>query len=301
MRRSASILLPLFLTLSRLADARFGSDKILISSVKSLTLRNDQVTTGRRLDPIPQLKCVGGDAKGLYEIDVMRCKNMGSDYGDEDISWSCTADVPKYFKLGSTDVLCEGYANADDRHILKGSCGAEYRLILTDEGLEKYGGAFLSFSNTNRKPTGGDIWSFIFMLIFLGMLGTIFYSAWTAANAPAGARRPAQRFDNGGSPWFGGGGGGDDPPPPYDPRPPGFKSTSASNTPGWRPGFWSGMAAGAAGTYIAGRGGRGEREREPAYGGYRANRPVFGGSGGESSSAGAVRHETTGFGQTRRR
>lgn len=46
---------------------------------------------------------------------------MGSDYDDDgDASWQCTADLPKWFKLGSTDVLCEGYSNPDDPYILKG-------------------------------------------------------------------------------------------------------------------------------------------------------------------------------------
>ena len=38
------------------------------------------MTTSRRVDPIPQLKCVGGDAQGLHEVDVMRCTNM--DYSE---------------------------------------------------------------------------------------------------------------------------------------------------------------------------------------------------------------------------
>jgi hypothetical protein len=42
----------------------FGrNDKVLLSNVRSLTLRNDAKTTARRLSPIPQLKCIGGDAK----------------------------------------------------------------------------------------------------------------------------------------------------------------------------------------------------------------------------------------------
>jgi len=40
---------------------------------------------------------------------------------------------------------------------MTGSCGVEYRLVLTDEGLEKYGGSFSSFRNSNRKPTGGEL------------------------------------------------------------------------------------------------------------------------------------------------
>lgn len=118
--------------LLELAAGAGGYEKILLSNVKSLTLRDGQLTKARRLSPIPQLKCIGGDARDLYNVDVMRCKNLGryafitppqnlhtskrsvidSDYDDEDsISWSCTADLPIYFKLGSTDVLCEGFAH----------------------------------------------------------------------------------------------------------------------------------------------------------------------------------------------
>lgn len=34
---------------------------------------------------------------------------LNSDYDDEYVSWACTADLPREFKLGSTDVLCEGF------------------------------------------------------------------------------------------------------------------------------------------------------------------------------------------------
>lgn len=121
---------PLILALLGLSScfqlaAAARNEKVLLSKIKALTLRSGQPTAARRVSSIPQLKCVGGDAEGLYEIDVMRCTNLGSDYGEgEDVSWSCTADVPKYFKLGSTDVLCEGYASADDPYILKGILSA---------------------------------------------------------------------------------------------------------------------------------------------------------------------------------
>ncbi|KAA8911083.1 hypothetical protein FN846DRAFT_464038 [Sphaerosporella brunnea] len=297
-------LLALFGLLFTDSAIAFGrNDKVLLSKVHSLTLRNDQKTTGRRLAPIPQLKCVGGDAKGLYEVDVMRCTNMGSDYGDEDMSWSCTADVPSYFKLGSTDVLCEGYNSAEDPYVLKGSCGVEYRLWLTDAGYEKYGN---SFSRLSAQAGENGIWGLFFSIIFFSFLGIIIWGAWknsATAPRPTTQRRPAS---NNGRPWFGGG-GGDDPPPPYDPRPPGYYSKSTSTTTsgeGWRPGFWTGAAAGATGAYLAGMGRNRDREAERYV--YGSGRPVrgFGGGGSsfaESSSAGATRRETTGFGQTRRR
>ncbi|KAL6805007.1 hypothetical protein GGI42DRAFT_308277 [Trichoderma sp. SZMC 28013] len=60
------------------------------------------------------------------------------DVGTEDIEWSCSASLPEASKLGSTDVICEGYASSDDPYVLKGSCGVEYRLILTGNGKKQY-------------------------------------------------------------------------------------------------------------------------------------------------------------------
>jgi len=221
---------------------------------------------------------------------------MGSDYGDEDsISWACKADVPKYFKLGSTDVICEGYANPDDPYVLKGSCGVEYRLMLTDAGYEKYGGS--SFKVSKFARSSNDLWPTMFGFIFFAVLAYIVYSAITQARTGGPPRAP--RIPNP-RPWFGGG-GDDDPPPPYDPF---FKPSipGPAQPGGWRPGFWSGLGTGMAGSYLMNRG----RNEPRAYSPPR-RRPFesYGSPGGssfaESSSAGAARHETTGYGQTRRR
>ncbi|KNG81846.1 hypothetical protein ANOM_008891 [Aspergillus nomiae NRRL 13137] len=118
-----------------------GNNAILLSNVQTLTLRGNRLTTSRRVDPIPQLKCTGPSKRicDLYPIDVMRCTNAGYDYDEEDVQWTCTASLPQEFKLGSTDVVCEGYRNADDKWVLKGSCGVEYRLLLTELGERKFG------------------------------------------------------------------------------------------------------------------------------------------------------------------
>jgi hypothetical protein len=110
------------------------SNAILLSKVRALTLRAGHETTHRRVSALPQLKCIGGNAQGLYDVDVMRCKNSGSEYDAEDISWTCQASLPPEFKLGSTDVVCEGYDSPDDPYVLKGSCAVEYRLVLTPMG-----------------------------------------------------------------------------------------------------------------------------------------------------------------------
>lgn len=109
-------------------EAKSKADSaILLSKVKTLTLYGDKQTSHRRISSIPQLTCIGGSGCQHYNVDLMRCQNAGSEYDAEDVQWTCSASLPPEFKLGSTEVVCEGYNNADDPWILKGSCGVEYR------------------------------------------------------------------------------------------------------------------------------------------------------------------------------
>lgn len=161
-----SQLLPLALAAFTTA-ARAPSNSVLLSNVQTLTFRAGRKTAARRVSAIPQLTCVGGNAKGLYEVDVLRCKNAGSDYDDANVQWTCQASLPPEFKLGSTDVTCEGYSSPDDPYVLKDSCGVEYRLVLTEAGEAKYG----------RRGEGGfrgrrlwdEIFPIIFWALFIGM------------------------------------------------------------------------------------------------------------------------------------
>lgn len=45
----------------------------------------------------------------MSPLDRLADTGNSSDYGDEDVNWACTASLPKEFKLGATDVICEGY------------------------------------------------------------------------------------------------------------------------------------------------------------------------------------------------
>lgn len=147
--------------------ARKPANSILLSDVSTLTLRSDRKTTGRRLSPIPQLQCIGGNARGLYDVDVMRCKNSGADYDNENIQWTCQASLPPEFKLGSTDVICEGYSSPEDPYVLKGSCGVEYRLVLTDAGEEKYPDRVGGWSGKAGK-VADKAFPVIFWMLFFG-------------------------------------------------------------------------------------------------------------------------------------
>ncbi|KAF2652352.1 DUF1183-domain-containing protein [Lophiostoma macrostomum CBS 122681] len=303
------------------------SDKIKLSNVQSLTLRKDLKTSHRRVPAVPQLKCIGGSAKRLYEIDVMRCKNSGADYSSEDIQWTCTASLPDEFKLGSTDVICEGYESADDPYVLKGSCGVEYRLVLTSKGEEKYGkgkkGGWFGGGEDGGgeegypETTGSRIVAAVFWMVFIAVAVWIVYNAflgWSNRDQAVGAAggRPGWGGGGGGGGW---GGGNDDPPPPYDYQPPRNnpkQSYGGTQNEGWRPGFWSGALGGAAAGYGAGRMGNRTNNGWQANNGWGNQGSGWGGSGwgnGEgssrsssgSSSYSSTRHESTGFGSTSRR
>lgn len=48
---------------------------------------------------------------------------MYSFYKYNYLQWQCKADLPKKYRLGAIDVVCEGYDYPEDPYILKGSCG----------------------------------------------------------------------------------------------------------------------------------------------------------------------------------
>lgn len=318
-----------------------SKNAVLLSDIQSLTLRGGNAkTTHRRLPAIPQLKCVSPRALcDLHTIDVMRCENRGPGYDPDDVQWSCTASLPPDLRLGSTDVLCEGYSSPDDPYVLRGSCGVQYTLALTDLGERRYphlaggggGSSWDWFGNNNYfdSDTGTDWAAYLFSLIFFSVLAWILYSACMAAyrNRTLGSRANRRGWGGGGGGggggWGGGGGGGgpgwqpwNDPPPPY----PGTKNTQGE---GWRPGFWTGLASGAAAGYFAGN--RNNDNSNYRYGDRFAGRyddryesrrtgwgSGFSGSSGSSSSRGSgpsrtsssassARHESTGFGSTTRR
>ncbi|EON66514.1 hypothetical protein W97_05759 [Coniosporium apollinis CBS 100218] len=301
-----------------ISAARNPANSVLLSSIQSLTLRSNLKTTARRVSAIPQLKCIGGSGKGLYEVDTMRCRNSGSSYDDANIEWTCTASLPPEFKLGSTDVICEGYDSPDDPYILKGSCGVEYRLVLTEKGEEKYGrrgGSGWNWGSGNDEKHGETgverTVSLLFWCLFIGVAIWMVWSAFIRprmpGEGPAGGNRPG---------WGGGGADDNDPPPPYDYQPPRSNKSSWSSfagrpqQQGWRPGFWSGALGGAAAGYMAGNRGNQTRYNRDSYnrtgswggGGGSSWNNGEGSSGGSSgSSASSTRYESTGFGSTSRR
>ncbi|KAH0381972.1 DUF1183-domain-containing protein, partial [Aureobasidium melanogenum] len=291
--RVSALLLALLSGLNLSEALRKPSNSVLLSKISSLTLRADQKTSARRSSPIPQLQCTGGNARGLYDVDVMRCTNAGSDYDDDNVQWTCKASLPPEFKLGSTDVSCEGYDSPEDPYVLKGSCGVSYRLVLTEEGERKYGHRADGDERSGPASTGEKL---IFWAFFTFVAGMIVYGVWDSC-VRGNNRRPQQAGHGYGGGW--GGDDNDDPPPPYTPygKPSSSRNYGTQNGQAWRPGFWTGAGAGAAAGAAAGymAGNRGNASN-------RSNSGGWGGSTGSSSpTPSSSRYESTGFGSSSRR
>ncbi|KAL7626759.1 hypothetical protein AAE478_003533 [Parahypoxylon ruwenzoriense] len=329
-------LLSLFLlllssTLSHIPSAAAAAggkprDAILLSDVQTLTLRGHGAKTShRRVPAIPQLRCVSSPGVcRLHAVDVMRCTNQGSGYDAHDVQWSCVAPLPPELKLGSTDVVCEGYSGPDDPYVLKGSCGVEYRLVLTDLGEDKFpdlakGGGGSSWwgwggntdagrgdPNSHSSDPSAILFGIIFALVCLWIVYSACFAAEENRRRPPPVRRgPRNNWWGGGGgggfdPGFGPGGGGggwDDPPPPY----PGTNNKTWTQNQGWRPGFWTGLAGGAAAGYMAGNRGNNNNRQESRNYGWGAGPSNSQPSRSESRSTSSARYESTGFGSTNRR
>lgn len=58
------------------------------------------------------------------------------------------------FRFGRVEVSCEGFSHPDDPYILRGSCGLEFTIELTEEGRRTRRGAtggFKGFEGKNRR------------------------------------------------------------------------------------------------------------------------------------------------------
>lgn len=105
-------------------------ERVLLKDVQVLTLRAGAFTTGRRNSPVQQLSCQNcNDDAARKAVDTIQCRNVGFD--GRDVNWKCETEISKHYKLGRTEVSCEGYENPDDPYILAGSCAVEYHLIHT--------------------------------------------------------------------------------------------------------------------------------------------------------------------------
>ncbi|WWC58995.1 uncharacterized protein I303_101541 [Kwoniella dejecticola CBS 10117] len=267
-----------------------SNKKVALKSIKTLTFYADRLTNARRVDPIPQLTCSGSACK-LYQPEVVQCVNMGDD-GFGGVQWRCDTDLPSSLRLGKVDVSCEGWSRSGDMNVLQGSCGLTYDLHRVNQGLE-YGEDPLRLSKYEsmlNQLFNALFWfiSFIILYSLLRSLISRFFPRYTPPrisrilpfSGPDGPGGPG----GGGGGWGGGGGsgpgfspgsgGGGAHPPPYTKLPTEAQTQSQGQGQpqgqgqgrNWAPGFWTGLAAGGIGTYLAGQGQRQFRPQTQAQG-----------------------------------
>ncbi|SHO78655.1 Uncharacterized protein MSYG_3002 [Malassezia sympodialis ATCC 42132] len=105
-----------------------SSDRILLDHIKTLTFHRGQMTTARRLDPVPQLTCEGKLCSKVTPR-VVQCQNRG------DGQWKCEAQLPLWAQLGAVQVSCEGWDNRQDPYVLRGSCALRFELLPANEKM----------------------------------------------------------------------------------------------------------------------------------------------------------------------
>ncbi|VDN55287.1 unnamed protein product [Dracunculus medinensis] len=162
-----------------------SDDKVRLTDVTALTLRRGQYTTARRSPAVPQLRCVGGSAKGLYEPAVIQCYNRGFDGAD--MQWECKAEMDEAYQFGMIQISCEGYSYPEDPYILRGSCGLQYELEKTkyydnrslkqkNENDENFSLETLVHFHRHRNCRSG--YSTLFTLVLIACLFYFVYSVW---------------------------------------------------------------------------------------------------------------------------
>jgi len=283
--------------------------KLALASIETLTFYQDALTTARRTDSIPQLNCIGRPCN-LYTPEVVRCTNVGGK--ETDIDWKCEADLPEMLRFGRVEVSCEGWSGPEDPYILKGSCALNYRLVQVPDTLrqnvEKHGLP----SRLSRWVNGQDLGSIIFVILWWAIVLFIVYKV---VKSCYGNRRYPTRSNpltgaGPGSGWSPGthhdDGTSDVSPPPYSKY---SSPSSGFQAPvDWRPGFWTGAAAGGLGTYMFTRNQRQEaaggrvydwerpRSQRSSFSSHplqqQSFRPNDRGEGSSSSSLGPMRHST---------
>uniref|UniRef100_A0A8D0HG86 Store-operated calcium entry-associated regulatory factor n=1 Tax=Sphenodon punctatus TaxID=8508 RepID=A0A8D0HG86_SPHPU len=295
-RGPLQLLLPLLLLLCS-AGASQGwnqEEKVLLREVQVLTLYKNQYTTYRRTFSAPQLQCIGGTADcASYVPAVVQCYNKGWD--GYDVQWECKADLDNSYRFGKLEVNCEGYDYPNDPFILRGSCGLQYTLELTEEGQRK-ARSFGSYRSVDSQDTVGAGVGVIGIIIF----GILVYGVYKLFLCD---QRPRQSFSHGDDGHSG----------TYQqdyrrPPPPGFKSafTGAGGIPGYDansgPGFWSGLGTGGLLGYLAGS----NRARSGSayfntWTGPTAAPPTYGNFSGSKPAESSGTRTTSGFGGTKRR
>lgn len=155
--------------------------KVRLTKIDTLILRDGEMTTGRRSDPVKQLSCIGEYCHSRPHEVV--CKNIGHD--GQDVTWKCTSDEMVQLKFGyDLDVQCEGYEYPDDPYVLAGSCGLRYSLKLKNPP---------SSSSTPHQSSSSNDDGSVLAIVPLLVILFLFMNACSAE--PSGHSRPYSNYN----------------------------------------------------------------------------------------------------------
>ena len=161
----------LVLLLSAYADEQCN-DRILLQNVQTLTLRSGRMVNARRVESIPELTRIGGSAPSHVLLDRVQCYNTGTDsYGE--VQWRCEAEMPNPgYSLGEVEVVCEGYWDSEDTHVLRGSCGLEYELNGSPQNTAAATTTVYHETTSSSLDSSANILlTFFVLIIMFAMLG----------------------------------------------------------------------------------------------------------------------------------
>ncbi|XP_073493163.1 store-operated calcium entry-associated regulatory factor [Phyllobates terribilis] len=290
-------------------------ERVLLREIQAITLHADRYTNGRRAAPVPQLKCIGGSAGcGAVVPQVVQCHNRGWD--GIDVQWECKVDMDNAYRFGKVEVNCEGFDYPEDPYILRGSCGLEYTLELTEEGRKRsqsgyrstgFGSGFFQDKSSGwNTPHSSDGTSGV--IVFVVILGLAYGVYKLFLSGPASQQQHPDTDHYGQEHQS------------YSqasaPPPPGFKSdftgtssgfgnfggtSSFGRQAGQGPGFWTGLGTGGVLGYLFGNQ-RARTHHSPSSPYYNTwSGPSYSGPvhGDSRSSSGA--RTASGFGGTKRR
>lgn len=311
-----------------------NEDRVLLKEIQAITLHRNRHTNARRTSPIPQLQCTGGSAGcRAFVPEVVQCQNRGWD--GIDIQWECKTDMDTSYRFGAVSVNCEGFDYPDDPYVLRGSCGLEYTLELTEAGKKKHGstfgsgifnsGFFQGSGNSNSRGSSefnGALVIVIFCVLAYGVY-KMFLCTPQHPNQPY-ADGTSSSYDFSGQNSFGPSPPGftGPPPPGFNPDVTGSPSAGPSGCAGTSgefgfgnmfnqqrpstrsgPGFWSGFGTGGVLGYLFGSQ-NAQRSNSPfgTWGSTGYSSPMFGStSTSNTKSSESSTRTASGFGGTKRR
>ncbi|KAG9463279.1 hypothetical protein GDO78_022056, partial [Eleutherodactylus coqui] len=168
--------------------------------------------------------------------------------------WECKVEMDSAYRFGKIEVSCEGYEYPTDPYILRGSCGLEYTLELSEEGRRRSQGGYRDKSSdwSSQHSYGSEV------LQYLVILGLAYGVYKLFLSGPSGQQQHPNPDDYGHEHQT------------YSqasaPPPPGFKENvtgassgfvnfGTSSSGSWtnqRPGFWTGLGSGLGLGYLFG-------------------------------------------------